>query len=168
MLGAGALHSKAVISNCVNNTDITSYYAPCGGIVGSADTLFVAGCTNYGNIQANLGGSVGENATVIGAGGIVGGLGSSHILSCVNYGNIQGQEGVAGIAGSSRISSGAEVDEKYSYCDIIVYNCENLGVVQGVNFVGGIVGESQCTIYSVLNSGSVRGEDYVGGIVQIV
>ena len=165
LLGAGALYSKAVISNCVNNADITSYYAPCGGIVGSADSLFVAGCTNYGNIQTNLGGSDGENATVIGAGGIVGGLGSSHILSCVNYGNIQGQEGVAGIAGSSRISNGAEVDEEYSYCDIIVYNCENLGAVQGVKFVGGIVGESQCTVYSVLNSGSVRGEDYVGGIV---
>lgn len=165
LLGAGALSSKAVISNSINNADITSYYAPCGGIVGSADSLFVVACTNYGNIQSNLGGSDGESATVIGAGGIVGGLGNSLILSCSNYGNIQGQEGVAGIAGSSRISNSTGADEEYTYSDILVYNCENLGSVQGVKFVGGIVGESQCTLYSVLNKGSVRGDDYVGGIV---
>ena len=165
LLGAGALSSKAVISNCINNADITSYYAPCGGIVGSADSLFVVACTNYGNIKSNVGGSDGESATVIGAGGIVGGLGDSHILSCANYGNIQGQEGVAGIAGSSRISNSSGVDEEYSYSDILVYNCENLGSIQGVKFVGGIVGESQCTIYSVINKGSVHGDDYVGGIV---
>ena len=165
LLGAGALSSKAVISNCINNANITSYYAPCGGIVGSADSLFVVGCTNYGNIQSNLGGSEGESATVIGAGGIVGGSGASHILSCINYGNIQGQEGVAGIVGSSRISDNSGLDEEYTYRDILVYNCENLGAIQGVKFVGGVIGESQCTIYSVLNKGSVRGEDYVGGIV---
>lgn len=165
LLGAGALSSKAVISNCINNANISSYYAPCGGIVGSADSLFVTGCKNYGNIQSNLGGSDGESATVIGTGGIVGGSGASHILSCNNYGNIQGQEGVAGIAGSSRISNSSGSDEEYIYTDILVYNCENLGSIQGVKFVGGIVGESQCTIYSVLNKGSVRGEDYVGGIV---
>ena len=165
VLGAGALMSKAIISNCVNNANITSYYAPCGGIVGSADSLFIVGCTNNGNIQANYGGTEGEATTVIGAGGIVGGLGASHILSCVNYGNIQGQEGVAGIVGSSRVSSGEDSEEGYSYNDIMVYNCENLGSIQGVKFVGGLVGESQCTIYSSLNSGSVRGEDYVGGII---
>ena len=72
---------------------------------------------------------------------------------------------MAGIVGSSRISSGEDSEEGYSYNDIMVYNCENLGSIQGVKFVGGLVGESQCTIYSSLNSASVRGEDYVGGIV---
>ena len=165
LLGAGALSSKAVISKCINNANITSYYAPCGGIVGSADRLFVVGCTNYGNIQSNYGGSDGKSATVIGAGGIVGGAGDSHILSCANYGSIQGQEGVAGIVGSTRISNSSGSDAEYTYSDVLVYNCENLGSIQGVKFVGGIVGESQCTIYSVLNKGLVRGEDYVGGIV---
>lgn len=165
ILGAGAVGSRTIITDCVNKADVSSYYAPCGGIVGSADSLFLVGCSNYGEIKANVGGTEGENATKIGAGGIIGGSGPAQVYSCINYGNISGQEGVAGIVGSARMTGNSETGEEYSYNDIVVYNCENRGDIQGVKSVGGINGESQCTIYGVQNSGAVNGESYVAGII---
>ena len=165
VLGVGTIGSRAVITDCVNNANISSHYAPCGGIVGSADSLFLVGCSNYGEIRANAGGTEGEYATRIGAGGIIGGSGSVHVISCTNYGNIYGQEGVAGIVGSSRLTGNSETGVEYTYNEVVAYNCENRGNIQGVKFVGGITGEAQCTIYGVQNSGTVSGESYVAGII---
>ena len=165
VLGVGIVGSRVMITDCVNKANISSYYAPCGGIVGTADSLFLVGCSNYGEIKANVGGTEGENAKKIGAGGIIGGSGPAQVLSSINYGNVSGHEGVAGIVGSSRMTGGDGSEDEYSYNDIVVYNCENRGNIQGVKFVGGITGESQCTIYGVQNSGSVNGESYVAGIV---
>ena len=165
ILGAGALSSMTFITDCVNKADISSYYAPCGGIVGSADSLYLVGCSNYGEIRANAGDTEGEHATRIGAGGIIGGSGSAHVISCNNYGNISGQEGVAGIVGSSRLTGNSETGVEYTYNEVVAYNCENRGNIQGVKFVGGITGEAQCTIYGVQNSGTVNGESYVAGII---
>ena len=165
ILGAGAVGSRTMITDCVNKANISSYYAPCGGIVGSADSLFLVGCSNYGYISANTGGTEGENAIKIGAGGIIGGSGPAQVYSCINYGNVSGQEGVAGIVGSARMTGNSETGEEYSYNDILVYNSENRGDIQGVKFVGGITGESQCTIYGVQNSGTVTGNTYVAGII---
>lgn len=167
VLGGGSLFSTSVISNTVNRANISSFYAPCGGLVGSADSLFIVGCTNYGEITANVGGSDGEGATKLGAGGIIGGSGATYVLACSNYGKVQGHEGVGGIIGSTRICGNSENGEENCYSDAIIYNCDNEAAISGIKFVGGIAGEVQSTMYSVKNSGPINGNSYVGGIIGV-
>lgn len=167
VLGAGAIYSTSVISNTVNSASVSSYYAPCGGIVGSADSLFIEACTNYGEIKANVGGAEGEGATKLGSGGIIGGSGAAYVLSCANYGNVQGNEGVGGIIGSTRICGNSDEGEENCYSEALIYNCENNATINGAKFVGGIAGEVQTTIYSAKNNGVVSGNSYVGGILGV-
>ena len=167
VLGAGAIYSTSVISNTVNSASVSSYYAPCGGIVGSADSLFIEACTNYGEIIANVGGAEGEGATKLGSGGVIGGSGAAYVLSCANYGNVQGNEGVGGIIGSTRICGNSDEGEDNCYSEALIYNCENNATINGAKFVGGIAGEVQTTIYSVKNNGAINGNSYVGGILGI-
>ncbi len=160
--GAGRF-SSIMISACENSAPVTSILSGTGGIIGTADTLQVVGCTNTARI-AGLTGAQGSNPG-IGTGGIAGGSGFSWITGSRNTGEVSGIEGVGGIIGSTRIK-GSET-ESFVYNQSVLRYCSNSAPVTGTRFVGGAIGEAQAGGYAVCNSGSVSGTDYVGGICGV-
>lgn len=165
LVGTAGMHSCVSATNSKNEAPITASYSCVGGILGSADTLSVAGCTNYGAITGATKYSEGDTKNSgRGAAGIVGGAGISSILSSINYANISGYEGVGGIVGSSRISGNDS--DGYIYNSVAAQYCGNYGHITATRLAGGICGEAQFGGYALYSKGNVTVKgDYAGGIV---
>lgn len=158
--GGAGIYSSIMISGCENNASVTSLYSGAGGMVGTADTLQVAGCTNTARIIGSTDTKAGN--PVVGTGGIAGGAGVSWITGTRNTGAVSGHEGVGGIIGSTRVKGSAS--ETYTYNQSVLRHCSNTGDIDGYRFVGGTIGEAQAGTYGVCNTGNVTATDYVGGI----
>ena len=160
LTGGAGIYSSIMISGCENSTTVTSLNSGAGGMIGTADTLHVAGCTNRAAITGST--STQSSDPRIGTGGIAGGAGMSWITGSRNTGTVTGYEGVGGIIGSTRVrgSSG----ETFTYNQSVLRQCSNSGNVSGLRFVGGAIGEAQAGTYGVCNTGKVSATDYVGGI----
>ncbi len=158
--GGAGIYSSVMISDCANSARVESALSGAGGMIGTADTLNVAGCSNRGLIMGALQAS--SDSPHLGAGGIAGGSGMAWISASTNFGAVKGNEGVGGIIGSTRVT-GSQGGEFY-YNQAMLRYCGNEGDVEGKNCVGGAIGEAQAGTYGVYNTGSVKGTDYVGGI----
>lgn len=158
LIGMGLTTSSMFVSNSVNHAEIHANNTGVGGIIGLADTLAVAVCSNYGNIQ---GAKIEQSDQQYGAGGIVGGSGNAIFAGCSNFGTIKGDRGVGGIVGSTLISA-----EENIYNSIAIQACENSGKVEAIQYAGGLCGEAQGMISDSHNNNSVLVvKDYVGGII---
>lgn len=164
LLGAGSLYSYANVQQSENHASVSSMHTGAGGLVGSADSLFVLACVNSGSILGATQYDPSDKASGgFGTGGIAGGTGMSFIHESKNSGSIKGHTGVGGIIGSTRIGS-----DELLFNNTLVKGSSNEGSVEGQTAVGGICGESQFGAYMVYNTGSVTalGADaHVGGIV---
>lgn len=164
LLGAGSLYSYANVQQSENHASVSSMHTGAGGLVGSADSLFVLACVNTGSILGATQYDPSDKASGgFGTGGIAGGTGMSFIHESKNTGSIKGHTGVGGIIGSTRIGS-----DELLFNNTLVKGSSNEGSVEGQTAVGGICGESQFGAYMVYNTGSVTalGADaHVGGIV---
>ena len=162
IVGGGNLRSTIQISNCKNAAAVSAAYAAVGGIVGSADTVFISACINSNSITGAIKytGPDGVNPG-ISAGGIIGGAGLSLITACVNSGNVKGYDGVGGIIGSTRLGDG---NETYYNTTNLRY-CLNSGKISGNSSVAGLCGEAQITGYALCNRGDVDGQESVAGVV---
>ena len=164
LLGAGSLYSYANVQQSENHASVSSMHTGAGGLVGSADSLFVLACVNTGSILGATQYDPSDKASGgFGTGGIAGGTGMSFIHESKNSGSIKGHTGVGGIIGSTRIGS-----DELLFNNTLVKGSSNEGSVEGQTAVGGICGESQFGAYMVYNTGSVTalGADaHVGGIV---
>lgn len=164
LLGAGSLYSQSYLQQCENHAAVTSDYTGAGGLVGSADSLFVLGCMNTGDVTgAKAYDGADEANGGFGTGGIAGGTGMSYIYASTNNGNINGYIGVGGIIGSTRLGT-----EELLFNNTLVKSCRNTGCVGGESAIGGICGEAQFGGYAVYNTGDVVAyacDSYVGGIV---
>ncbi len=180
-VGAGIGLSVVVIAGCesIGNT-ITSEVSGAGGVIASADSLYIHACVNRSTIKGSTlmvdGGSItGYDGTQeytiedgIGTGGIVGGAGGCYIFNSINEGSVTGDEGVGGILGSTRVKGGKnEGDETYLRNYAMIKYCGNKGSVEGNIFVGGICGESNAGIYGAYNTGLIKGKSHVGGILGV-
>lgn len=164
LVGGCGRFSTLTIGDCTNSSQIASEFSGTGGIVGTADTLYVVGCKNQGNIHGAMAYSAGDkNNSGIGTGGICGGSGISWLSACTNSGEIKGAYGVGGIIGSTRIKGGD--GDAYVFNNTLLRWCHNAGIISGLSCVGGMCGEAQFGCYGVLNTGSISGGDYTAGIV---
>ena len=127
IVGSGAIYSKVAITECINNAKVSSAYSCAGGIVGTADSILISSCKNYGAIAGALMYTAGStDNSGRGIGGIIGGSGPGVILSSYNFGDVSGFEGVGGIIGSTRI--GNDENGSIIYNNIIVKYSSNSGV----------------------------------------
>jgi len=164
LIGGCGVFSSLLVGDCSNSSRISGEYSGTGGIVGAADTLYVAGCSNSGPIKGATAYTSGDkNNTAIGSGGICGGSGFSWLSACTNTGEINGADGVGGIIGSTRIK-GSD-NEAYKYNSTLLRWCSNSGNVSGETCVGGMCGEAEFGCYGVVNSGNISGGDYTAGVV---
>lgn len=164
LVGGGCHYSNMVIGNCTSkNSTITAQYSGAGGIVATADSIYISGCTNSSAIT----GGIASDMPGIGTGGIIGGSGGSYIADCINTGNITGDEGTGGIIGSTRIKGSADEEnpDAFMYNYTVVKYCGNSGEVKGNIAVGGICGDSNFGSYGVYNTGTISGNAQVGGIL---
>ena len=177
--------SIGTVTNCINNTTLTSIYGYIGGITylnqgtishcinnGSVTGVdFVAGispdsfrgkifnCINTGRITATSP-EIKELYDYTGVAGIT--IEAPIDLSnCINLGDIEGHYYVGGIASKSFTALG--------FPQTIISNCINAGYVKGKKYVGGIIGIDfdlqPADIYNCINTGIVEGEEDVGSIV---
>lgn len=160
IFGGAGIYSSVMVTGCDNAASVKGHMAGAGGIVGTADTLQVAGSRNYARIEGPA--SSNSQSSGAGTGGIVGGSGFSWITGCSNEGGVSGYEGVGGIIGSTRVK-GSKTDAYYYNQSVLRY-CVNKGPVSGTRFVGGAIGEAQAGTFGVSNSGDVKASDYAGGI----
>lgn len=166
LVGLSSIFSLTLIADSYNEAPVFAEYSGAGGIVGSADTLYVTSCVNKAEITGGMLYKSGDaDNAAIGAGGIAGGSGISFLTSCRNVSNVSGYEGVGGLIGSTRIK-GSETDA-YVYNNTLLQGCSNTcELVSGQRFVGGLCGEAQFGCFSVYNTASVESSDsYAGGIV---
>lgn len=182
-VGAGMGMSIISIANCSNSVDdvIKSEISGAGGIVGTADSLYVNACINNAPITGSTlmvnGGTYTieneENGSVtidvgVGTGGIAGGSGACYIINSINNAKVTGDEGVGGILGSTRAKGGKnEGDEAYLRDYAMIKYCGNTASIDGNIFVGGICGESNGAIYGTYNSATITGDSHVGGILGV-
>lgn len=181
-VGAGMGLSIISIANCSNSaTDvITSEISGAGGIVGTADSLYVNACVNNAPITGSTSMVDGGTYTIereegivtidvgVGTGGIAGGSGACYIINSINNGKVTGDEGVGGILGSTRVKGGKnEGDEAYMRDYAMIKYCGNNADIDGNFFVGGVCGESNGGIYGAYNQASVTGDSHVGGILGV-
>jgi hypothetical protein len=173
----GDIYNNSQIDNCINYGTITSYgtsynkndvrvSGDTGGIAGSALSISISNCANYGYIYDYSE----EKSSIGGTGGIVGGGGNC--TSCTNYGVVYGISKVGGIAGSgsSNYCFNYDVVSGKTYVGGIIgrggaYNSANLGEITGIENVGGICGGDNSIIKECFNYGDVAGQINTGGIV---
>lgn len=158
--GGAGIYSSIMFSDCKNSASVKSMLSGAGGMIGTADTLQIAGCYNYGLIKGST--EANSDNPGLGTGGLAGGGGMSWISGSVNYGAVNGLDGVGGIIGSTRVT-GSGTSALY-YNQAFLRYCGNEGDVTGITCVGGAIGDAQAGTYAVYNKGAVRGEEYVGGI----
>lgn len=166
LVGLSAVFSQTLITDSHNEAAVSAEYSGAGGIVGSADTLYITSCSNKAIIKGGCNYQSGDASNAaIGAGGIVGGSGISFLTSCRNSGNVSGHEGVGGLIGSTRIKGSEQ--EAAVYNNTLLQGCSNTAQsVTGYQFVGGLCGEAQFGCFGVYNTSSVKSaESYAGGIV---
>lgn len=53
--GGAGLYSSVMISGCINRSDVKALYSGAGGMIGTGDTLQVAGCRNYALVSGGEG-----------------------------------------------------------------------------------------------------------------
>ena len=163
LAGGCGLYSAVQLNDCYNTSEVKAGYSGAGGMIGTADTLFMTGSRNAGVIAGGLQYTPGKSdRSAIGAGGLAGGAGMATVSSCINSGAVQGYSGVGGIVGSTRVKGSAT--EAYVYNNVLARYCGNTGDISGTECIGGIVGESQVGTYAVYNTGRITGDDYVAGI----
>lgn len=160
LTGGAGIYSSVLISGCRNESPVTASLSGAGGMIGTADTLQIAGCSNTALIRGGAEPSQGMPA--IGTGGIAGGSGFSWITGCTNSGEVIGLEGTGGIIGSTRVKGSSA--EAYVYNQTYLRWCANTADVTGSNFTGGAIGEAQAGAYGVVNTGKVKGGDCTGGL----
>ena len=150
------------ISNCINNTTITSWSA--GGITYSnSNSGTISNCINNGDITGVniVGGIAGQN--------------EGTIINCINTGKI-----IATNSGSNTSIVTGDTTPNNGVGGIVacvvnssqnISNCVNIGSVVGQGFVGGIVGLANghpmavTPITNCINYGCVRGINIVGGVL---
>lgn len=158
--GGAGIYSSVMFSDCKNSASVRSLLSGAGGMIGTADTLQIAGCDNYGIIKGAI--EADSKNPGLGTGGLAGGGGMTWVSGSVNYGEVTGLEGVGGIIGSTRVT-GSGTSSLY-YNQAFLRYCGNEGNVKGTTCVGGTIGDAQAGTYAVYNMGDVTGQDYVGGI----
>ncbi len=143
--------NSGLIEGCTSRVNVTSTgTSDIGGITGFMSSSTVKNCINYGTITGS-----GD-----GLGGIVGYMqGSDVIDSCINRGNIQ----------STANKTGGIVGSAFG----LVRNCINIGEVSGTNKVGGIAGKENCGastpngVYNCANLAAVTANYRAGGIAGV-
>lgn len=129
---AGMIYREGVISDCVNDGNISSADWDAGGIVGDISVIetennpIVINCVNNGNVHA-----------VSYAGGIAGSS-TYKIENCYNTGNISANLDAGGIVGANTV-----LLNNPSVCTGSVVNCYNSGTVTADKEAGAIAGRSQ-------------------------
>lgn len=172
VVGSGFKRSSIMATNCKSSSSVTTRYSGSGGIVGTADSLFVANCSNTGKIVGGRDHVTGDKTTGgFGAGGIAGAAGSSLIVASENRGGVHGHTGVGGIIGSSQFM-GSETEDGDKNISVlgnsIIRYCENYGNINGEQAVGGLCGGAQVSLFGGINHGAIKANGkYAGGIVGL-
>ena len=136
--------TNAIITNCINKSELISTYKLCGGICGYSLGGNISNCTNYGKITGNgqvggiAGDSEGKQDNIV------------SVSNCINYGEInekynKEQNGqIGGIIGCN-----------YKYSEII--NCTNKAKVNGTSSdIGGIAGVNYYNIKKCYNEEKIE------------
>ena len=146
--GIAACVSAGVLTNCVNEAEVTSQYSYVGGVAGTCKGMSqLTGCENKGDVTG-----------VTTVGGVAGYAIYASLTDCVNTGSVNGSgRDIGGICGY-----GAQLKD-----------CSNSGAVTGTNkYVGGIVGGVGGSVNSSVigceNTGAVTGASCAGGIVGYI
>lgn len=152
----GYISKGAVVSNCVNNADVSAT-KQVGGVVGVVNDGSVYNCANNGSVTAE------EDM----AGGIAGDVypdeeKTAKIYNSYNTGSVSADEYAGGIAGQI-VAYGASV---------AFHSIYNTGAISGRNVIGGIAGIVETvnafdtiTVNNACNSGSVKSKGSVAGAV---
>ncbi len=152
----GYISNGAVVSNCVNNADVSAT-KQVGGIVGILNDGSVYDCVNNGSVTAT------EDM----AGGIAGDVYpdeevTAEIYNSYNTGDVSADEYVGGIAG-----------QIVAYDSIIeLHSIYNTGAISGRNVIGGIIGIAETVtsfdaviVNNGINIGKVNSTGSVGGTI---
>lgn len=166
LVGIGSLFSNILVTDCQNlSGKVKSVYSGSGGLIGSADTLYVVSSTNSSDVAGAEFYVENSDHAAVGFGGIVGGSGISFLSMCINEGNVSGYQGVGGIIGSTRVRGSAT--ESSVYNNTVLNGCANKGgLVEGDQFVGGLCGEAQFAAVDSYNKATVTAkQSYAGGLI---
>ena len=190
--GSTDYSEHSAIENCDANAQIKIYGAcEAGGIVGSASSSKVSGCSYAGSITqmddavSYIGGICGTSGSIQGnpngiegcsftgtlsgkgnTGGIVGS--GDNVKNCVNRGSVTGAN-VGGIMGLL-MTAGTDLEIKVS--QITVEDCSNEGTVNGTALAGGLIAdvvvdesEIAVSVVNCENKGQVLCDEDAAGMI---